>query len=120
MLIFCTTITWSKSYPMYFDSIMKKAAIIKYVRVLSYTDTIMIVKILPTEDTLIFSSNMKKISDYSRKRQLEIYPNSDDMQCYWPKIGEEVLIVTDSNNRINLFAIKEDSVYHFWDPINSV
>ena len=38
------------------------------------------------------------------------------MRGYWPKIGDSVLILTDSLKFINLMAIKIGKEYLFWNP----
>lgn len=54
---------------------------------------------------------MGAVHDYQDKTD-----KSEKLYGYWPKSGEDVLIVADSTMTIRLMAKKQGEFYRFWDP----
>lgn len=111
------SLSFAKPITIDFDKELREAKSITYVQVLSYTKNRMHVKHIATGKKMKFDSKEKKGAEDMRSNMQAKYPSPDQMQWYWPKVGECVLLLCDASNRIKLMAIREGDNYKFWDPI---
>jgi hypothetical protein len=99
---------------------LQEAKTIKTIIIIGYKESLLLYRFVNSEDTLSISCDTKRISEPFRLTLIEKNVIlSTDLSGKWPDIGQEVLIVINSNNRVSLFAIKKGDDYRFWDP-NSI
>jgi len=86
---------------------------VRFVEVITYTDSSMITRHIATGDTIRFMCKGKRTADNMR---MIMKPDSQVMEGYWPKPGDQVLILADTNYSIHLLAFKINKDYQFWNP----
>ena len=108
--------SWARPRIINFDKELKNAEIVRFGKVLSYSDSTLKFVHSETNDTLIFNCKGKFMADDLRQRSLEINPKSKELEGYWPQQNEAVLIIADASMNVRLIAKKENENYRFWNP----
>ena len=107
-LIFLASIaTWAKPRFVDLDKELSEATLIKNVEVTGYTETTVLFVDAATGEKFEVKTN----GDVSS--QLKYDKNSTG---YWPNVGEKVLVVIDTDERVSLFAARVGAHYRFWSP----
>jgi hypothetical protein len=98
-------------------STIQNAKSIQTVIVYGYTDSTIIYKLSASKDSSILSCDRRKMT-YTTKDIImqEREVGSVSLGGYWPRIGDEILLVINSGNTFELCARKVGNNYHFWDP----
>ena len=118
LMLIVSNYSLSKPRTVFIDTELQLAKFIGEVTVLSYTDST--INYLHGKDTLI-SFTLEKIlfeedRKYIIKQTHDIGEDTNYLTGSWPKTNDKVLLVTDSNNNVSLFAKKTSSYYRFWSP----
>ena len=104
-----------KSKLVQVESELKNATYIGYVVIQKYEDQ----KIWFNE---LKTTQLKSVivTPYADNSDTEGFGYSDGfMTGYWPAIGDTILIVSDSTNRISMFAKVMEGNYRFWSPFET-
>ncbi len=102
---------------IHIDQSLNRAKSIKKIFIIGYNDSMMLYKLLNSNDTLRIYCQTKKESESFREiLMVRKLITKTDLTGKWPNIGQQVLIVVDSINEVSLFAIKSGNNYRFWDP----
>ena len=96
------------------------AAAIQKIKVYGYTDSTMLYGIGNLSDTLVIRSKRGKFLNLLKTvKVVKDKHLNQELGGSWPAIGQSVLMISDTNNLVKLFAFKVDTCYRFWDP-NSI
>ena len=119
--LICTSmIADAKNHSVFIHGILESALFIGHVEIVGYNDSMMTYKIIKTGDTVSRYCGSLPEWDKERidlnQRRAEKGLDSTYMTGYWPKRGENVLLVLDSINNISLFAHLVHDKYRFWCP----
>jgi hypothetical protein len=104
---------------IYIQKELDKAKIITVVSVNKYTDSSMLCYAMNDTFNLKYSPRPVSILLPAMENTLNEEVLEKKLAGQWPAIGQKVLLVIDSSDRIKLFAVQIKDQYRFWDP-NSV
>jgi|GEM_PF-6168924 len=100
--------------------VLQEAAIMKTIIVTGYEGSEMLYQVNGSNKIFRIDCAVKKSSESFREMQIKgKFMKPSDLSGKWPEIGQTVLILISSKNRVLLFAAKSGTNYRFWDP-NSI
>lgn len=99
------------------EKTIQDAKSIETIVILGYTDSTMLYHSISNEDTLSINCPRRKISKTTRNILISAGKRDSSLLAgYWPIIGEEIILVINTNNALELCARRVGVNYRFWDP----
>lgn len=99
------------------EKTIQNAESIENILVLGYTDSTMLYYSQSNQDTLSVNCPRRKMSKTTRISLINAGKRDASLLAgYWPNIGEEILLIINSDNTLELCARQIGGNYRFWDP----
>ncbi len=106
-LIISITTYCVKPRSVYLDKELSNALLVEYVEITNYTDSTIEFVTLDSNQVMTAKSN-------GAVAQGELFDSHTT--GYWPKKGDQVLIVVGQSGYVSLFAAIQNDHYRFWSP----
>jgi hypothetical protein len=105
-----------KVFFIYIEEELAHAKTIQLIKVYGYSNNVLLYGTSDSKDTLKTNSRLSEKADLKISNKTTKAEFLQNLGGKWPAIGEEVLMVTDSSNRLNLLAFRIGKDYRFWTP----
>ncbi len=105
---------------IYVHEELKAAKTIRMITVVKYAGGKMYYRYSGSKEIKTIDCSIRQTSESNRLDLVKAKTiKTTDLAGKWPDVGQAVLMVVDTNNRVCMFAKKSKGEYRFWDP-NSI